>query len=110
MIKAEDGDGHTDTVTVEILTAVPEVTPTATATPTPTPTPTAEPTAEPTPTPEPPGFEAVFANFFASQKPLLKMLRHCRSVSNRIYLSAEEEKGLRAKGERQRAKGKTAKF
>ena len=52
-------------------------------------TPTAAPTAEPTP--EPPGFEAVFANFFASQKPLLKMLRYCRHVSNRI-LSAEEEK------------------
>jgi len=27
----------------------------------------------PTPTPEEPGFEAVFANFFAPQKPLLKI-------------------------------------
>jgi hypothetical protein len=35
-------------------------------------TPTAAP-ATPTPTPEEPGFEAVFANFFAPQKPLLKM-------------------------------------
>jgi len=26
-----------------------------------------------TPTPTPPGFEAVFANFFAPQKPLLKI-------------------------------------
>ena len=29
--------------------------------------------AAPTPTPEEPGFEAVFANFFAPQKPLLKI-------------------------------------
>ena len=65
---------------MEIQTEVPEVTPTA------------APTAEPTP--EPPGFEAVFANFFASQKPLLKMLRYCRHVSNRI-LSAEEEKEVK---------------
>ena len=49
MIKADDGDGNTDTVTVEIVTAVP------------TAVPTAAPTAEPTATPEPPGFEAVFA-------------------------------------------------
>ena len=34
---------------------------------------TAPTTAEPTESPEPPGFEAVFANFFASQKPLLKI-------------------------------------
>jgi len=44
MIKADDGDGYTDTVTVEILAEVPVA--------------TAKPTAEPTP--EPPGFEAVF--------------------------------------------------
>ena len=50
---ADDGDGHTDEKTVEILTAVP--------------------TSTPTPTPTPPGFEAVFANFFAPQKPLLKI-------------------------------------
>ena len=74
-IKADGDHGNTDTVTVEIRTAVPE--------------------AEPTATPKPPSFEAVFANFFASQKPLLKMLRYCRHVRNRI-LSAEEEKGVRA--------------
>lgn len=46
MIKADDGDGHTDTVTVEILEEMLEATP----------------PAEPTPTPtEEPGFEAVFA-------------------------------------------------
>ena len=32
-----------------------------------------KPVATPTPTPEEPGFEAVFANFFAPQKPLLKI-------------------------------------
>ena len=32
-----------------------------------------KPAATPTPTPEEPGFEAVFANFFAPQKPLLKI-------------------------------------
>ncbi|MCK4732628.1 MAG: PT domain-containing protein, partial [Methanophagales archaeon] len=64
---ADDGDGNTDTVDVEIVTAVPTVAPTVapTAAPTvaPTAVPTVEPTAEPTaePTPEPPGFEAVFA-------------------------------------------------
>jgi len=100
MIKADDDHGNTDTVTVEILAEVPEAT--QTATPTATPAPTPKPTAEPTPT-EPPGFEAVFANFFTSQKPLLKMLRHCRSVSNRI-LSAEEEKGVRAKGKTKKCK------
>ena len=65
-VAADDGDGHTDTVDVEILE---EVVPIATPTPEPTaePTeapvvPTPEPTAEPTPTPtEEPGFEAVFA-------------------------------------------------
>jgi len=93
--RAGDGDGHTDTVTVEIQTEVPEAEPTV------------EPTAKPTATPEPPGFEAVFANFFASQKPLLKMLRHCRSVSNRI-LSAEEEKGVRTI--HTNSKNKTTKF
>ena len=68
-VEADDGDGHTDTVTVEIVTAVPVATPTATPTAEPTvkptepPVPTVEPTVEPTeePTPEPPGFEAVFA-------------------------------------------------
>jgi len=35
------------------------------------PKPAATPT--PTPTPEGPGFEAIFANFFAPQKPLLKI-------------------------------------
>ncbi|MHC1599347.1 MAG: PGF-CTERM sorting domain-containing protein [Candidatus Methanospirareceae archaeon] len=45
MIKADDGDGHTDTVTVEIVEEV--VTPTSPPTPT-----------EP---PEEPGFRAVFA-------------------------------------------------
>ncbi|MGB2841402.1 MAG: PGF-CTERM sorting domain-containing protein [Halobacteriota archaeon] len=69
-VKADDGDGHTDDATAEILTAVP-ATPTpvveVTATPEVTPTiPVAEATAtpEPTPTPTPtptPGFEAVFA-------------------------------------------------
>ncbi|MCW3132898.1 MAG: PGF-CTERM sorting domain-containing protein [Methanophagales archaeon] len=49
MIKADDGDGHTDEATVEIVTAIPTPTP---VTPT--------PTATPSPTP-PPGFEAVFA-------------------------------------------------
>jgi len=71
MIKADDGDGYMDTVTVEILAEVPvaeptvepTAAPTATATAKPTAVPTAKPTAEPTaePTPEPPGFEAVFA-------------------------------------------------
>nr|QNO53139.1 hypothetical protein GJIJNDME_00025 [Methanosarcinales archaeon ANME-1 ERB6] len=66
-VKADDGDGHTDDATVEILTAVPTAAPTAEPTATPTvkptaePIPTAEPTATPEPTPEPPGFEAVFA-------------------------------------------------
>ena len=68
-LEADDGDGHTDTVTVTIGAAVPTATPTAapteapTATPTAVPTaePTAEPTATPTPTPTPPGFEAIFA-------------------------------------------------
>ena len=65
-IEADDGDGNTDTKTVEILTEVP-ATPTpvveVTATPEVTPTiPPATPTPEPTPTPTPtPGFEAVFA-------------------------------------------------
>ena len=76
-------------VTVEIQTEVPVAEPTATA------------------TPEPPGFEAVFANFFASQKPLLKMLRYCRHVRNRI-LSAEEEKGVRTINAK--CKMKNAKF
>ena len=84
--------------------------------------PEAEPTAEPTATPTPPGFEAVFANFFASQSwapptspqalkglTLLKMLRYCRSVSDCVP-RAEKEKGLRAKGKRQSAKRKNAKF
>ena len=56
----------------------------------PTPKPTAEPAAEPTPTEEP-GFEAVFANFFASQKPLLKMLRSCRTVSSGVFSAEKEE-------------------
>ncbi len=68
-VEADDGDGHIDTATVEILeeaapTPTPEVevTPTPEVEVTPTSVPTAEPTAEPTPTPTPtPGFEAVFA-------------------------------------------------
>ena len=48
MIKADDGDGHTDTATVEIRTEVPVATPTA--------------------TPKEPGFEAVFAHFFFLEK------------------------------------------
>jgi PGF-CTERM protein len=69
LVKADDGDGHTDEASVSIREAVPTPTPTATATPTVTPTPTAPTTPTPTatatpvtsPTPEPPGFEAVFA-------------------------------------------------
>ena len=64
-VTADDGDGHTDDATVEI---VKEIVPVATPTPAPTAKPTATPaptpvaTAEPTPTPtEEPGFEAVFA-------------------------------------------------
>ena len=56
------------------LALKPPVTPTPTSTPTPVVTPTAtptmppvSPTPTPTPTPTPPGFEAVFANFFAPQ-------------------------------------------
>jgi PGF-CTERM protein len=68
-IEADDGDGQTDTVTVEIVTAVPTVAPPPAPTVTPTekptepPVPTVKPTVEPTVelTPEPPGFEAVFA-------------------------------------------------
>ena len=52
MIKADDGDGHTDTVTVEIGVAAP--------------------TSTPTSTPTPPGFEAVFAHFLEKRKPVLK--------------------------------------
>ena len=44
----------------------------------------AAPTSTPTSTPTPPGFEAVFAHFLASQKPLLKVLRYCRLAHNRI--------------------------
>jgi len=70
-LEADDGDGHTDTVTVEITAAVPTPTPVVSPTPTPvvsptpppevTPTPTPTPVETPTPTPKPPGFEAVFA-------------------------------------------------
>ena len=64
-VMADDGDGHTDTVDVEILEEIvptPTPAPTATAKPTATPAPTPVATAEPTPTPtEEPGFEAVFA-------------------------------------------------
>jgi PGF-CTERM protein len=68
-VKADDGDGHTDEATVEIVTAVPTApptvaptaTPTATPTMPPTATPAATPTPTPTPTPEEPGFEAVLA-------------------------------------------------
>jgi len=68
-VAADDGDGHSDSKTVEVLTAIPTATAEPTAAPTATPTattvptaePTAEPTEEPTPTPTPPGFEAVFA-------------------------------------------------
>ena len=67
-VKADDGDGHIDEVTVNIVTevapaptATPEPTVKPTVAPVPTAEPAAEPTAEPTATPEPPGFEAVFA-------------------------------------------------
>ncbi|RLE41590.1 hypothetical protein DRJ16_06030, partial [Candidatus Woesearchaeota archaeon] len=77
-LEADDGDGHTDTVTVEIKAAVPSPTPSPsptvsptpspTPTPTPTPSPTVSPVAPTTPTPTPspspsptPGFEAIFA-------------------------------------------------
>jgi len=64
-VTADDGDGHTDDATVEIVKEiVPVATPTPepTAKPTATPAPTAVATATPTPTPtEEPGFEAVFA-------------------------------------------------
>ena len=56
MIKAEDGDGHTDTVTVEILEELLEATP----------------PAAPTATPEPPCFEAVFANFSFQKEKFIK--------------------------------------
>ena len=49
----------------------------------------------PTPTEEP-GFEAVFTNFFASQKPLLKMLHDCRAVSSGIFGAEKEEEVKRA--------------
>lgn len=48
MIKADDGNGHTDTVTVEILEEMLETTP----------------PAAPTATPKPSGFEAIFAKTF----------------------------------------------
>jgi len=90
-VKADDGDEHTDTVTVEILAVAPTPTPTPTPTTTPTATPTATATPTPTPTPSVPGFEAVFTNFFASQKPLLKVLRYCRLAHNRIPRAEEAE-------------------
>jgi PGF-CTERM protein len=70
LVKADDGDGHTDEVEVFITGAgvaeiKEEVEEEITATPAPTlaPTPAPAPTAAPTPeaTPKPPGFEAVFA-------------------------------------------------
>ena len=67
LVKADDGDGHTDEKTVKILTAVPTAVPTVAPTAAPTAVPTAAPTAAPTatptatPTPKEPGFEAVFA-------------------------------------------------
>jgi PGF-CTERM protein len=67
MIKADDGDGHTDEATVEFVMGVPTPTPVVKPTPKPTPTPTPEVTPTPvptpvvTPTPTPPGFEAVLA-------------------------------------------------
>ena len=48
MIKTDDGDGYTDTVTVGIATA------------------------EPTATPKEPGFEAVFANFSFQKEKFVK--------------------------------------
>jgi hypothetical protein len=69
-MKADGGDGHTDTVTVTIKAA-------------------------PTPTEEVPGFEAVFANFFALQKPLLKMLRHCRLARSRLPRAEEGKEVIR---------------
>ncbi len=74
VVKADDGDGHTDEVEVfitgktaqeiaagveKVVEEVIEVIEEITATPVPTPTPTPAPTPEPTP--EPPGFEAIFA-------------------------------------------------
>lgn len=68
LIKADDGDGHTDEITVIIGEAAPTAAPTTEPTAAPTAAPTAEPTAAPTieptaapTTPEPPGFEAIFA-------------------------------------------------
>jgi len=74
MIKADDGDGHTDETTVEISTVAPTPTPTPTPTATPTATPAATPMATPAPTPTPPapGFEGVFAHFLEKRKTVLK--------------------------------------
>ena len=61
-VTADDGDGHTDEATVEILETAPTSTPLS-ATPTskvsPTPPPAVSP--KPTATPKPPGFDVVFA-------------------------------------------------
>ena len=54
-VKADDGDGHIDEATVEILTAAPTPTPTA------TPTATRTPTSTPSPAGKIPGFEAIIA-------------------------------------------------
>ena len=118
MIKADDDHGNTDTVTVVIQTEVPVAAPTAAPTAKPTAAPTAKPTAKPTavptvkptaaptaaPTPEDPGFEAVFANFFASQKPLLKMLRNCRTVSSGVFSGEKEEEVVKAKAKLKKQK------
>ena len=74
IVKADDGEGHTDEVEVfirgaeavtikegvkEVAEVVGEEIEEITATPMPTPAPTPEPTPEPIP--KPPGFEAIFA-------------------------------------------------
>jgi PGF-CTERM protein len=69
VVKADDGDGHTDEVEVfitgagvaKIVEEVEEVVEIATPAPTLAPTPKPTPAPTPEPTPEPPGFEAIFA-------------------------------------------------
>lgn len=65
-VTADDGDGHMDEATVEILETAPTPTPlsamsTSKVSPTPPPVVSPKPTATPKPTPKPPGFDVVFA-------------------------------------------------